>query len=59
MGDEFRARMDMRTTIRQRRKLLSPFNELASIFQSRPVMEADPQVVKASRIASFLYRRKY
>jgi len=59
MGDEFRVRMDMRTTVRQRRKLLNPFNELASIFQPWPVMEADPQVVKASRIASFLYHRMY
>jgi len=29
MEDGFRARIDMGTTIRQRRNLLSPFNELA------------------------------
>ena len=59
MEDEFRAHMDMRTTIRQRRNLLSPFNELTSIFQSGPVMETGPQMVKASRVPSFLYRLKY
>ena len=59
MEDGFRARIDMGTTIRQRRNLLRPFNELASIFQSGPVMEADPQMVKVSRIASFLYRPKH
>jgi len=59
MEDEFRVRIDMGTTIRQRRNLLRSFNELASMFQSGPVMEADLQMVKASRIASFLIRRKY
>jgi len=55
----FRARVDMGTAILQRRNPLSPYNELASIFQSGPAIEADPQIVKASRVSSFLNRRKY
>jgi len=51
MEDEFRVRIDMGTTIRQRRNLLRSFNELVSMFQSGPVMEADLQMVKASRVA--------
>jgi len=60
MKGEFRSRVDMGTTIRRRRNPLSPYNERTRFdFQSGPAIEADPQIVKASNIPSFLYRRKY